>query len=399
MRLAYLSVGIVAALSILATRVRADEIDGLHSCIRRAGDVDGDGISDLMIADRSKTGGPVWIVSGKSRGVLLQLRPKVASDPIARALDCLGDINGDGASDVVVCWRPVPGSYDLNTTPIGHACVYSGRDGSTMFDFRGAWYVAAAGDVDADGTPDILLGSARVQVKSGRDARTVIEFLPGVHATALAGIGDVDGDRHTDILVGAPGLDRRSPGTIVVFSGREGRVLARLEGESEKGENLGWSMATVGDVDRDGIRDVLVGGLHTSAVVCSGRNLHRIQTVGSRGGHVVADAFASSVDRLGDVDGDGVDDWIIGANESVLFDQGYAQVYSGKDAKLLRVEFESRRFGVDVCGVGDVDGDAVADEAIACPGEGWVRLLSGKNGKLIERIDFAKLRESTPKPR
>jgi hypothetical protein len=414
--------------SMLLIDARADEFDELQSCVRGAGDVDGDGTPDLMIADRAKSGGPVWIVSGKTRERLLALSPRVACESIAGTMDRLGDINGDGASDLVVCWRPptAPIVLDPAGKPAGHACIYSGRDGSVLFEFRETWTAASGGDINGDGTPDVLLGASqlwrmmkpgRVQARSGRDGAVLLEVLdaaptsedpgklgadwPNLFATSLAGLGDVDGDGRGDFVVGAPGTGG-SAGTVELRSGRDGHAIARVSGSSEKPDSLGSSLAPVGDVDGDGACDVLVGAIHRYATICSGRDLRRLQTVTSRGGYVVADAFASSVDRLGDIDGDGIGDWIVGANESLgdaMFDEGYAQIYSGKDGKLLRVDFESKQLGVDVCGLGDINGDGVPDEAIACPSKSWVKLHSGKDGKLIHELDVAKLREPTPKPR
>ncbi len=74
-------------------------------------------------------------------------------------------------------------------------------------------------------------------------------------------------------------------------------------------------------------------------------------------------------------------------------------VYSGKDGGLLRVDFDSKKLGFHVCGRGDINSDRVPDEAIACPTESWVRLLSGKDGTLIHEIDVARLRKEAPKSR
>lgn len=402
----------------------AEESDELLSCIRNAGDVDADGTCDLMIADRSTSRNVVWIVSGKTHDVLLALHPKVETQPVVGCMDSLGDVNGDGKSDVIVCWR-------MNNRPFepvtGHACVYCGLDGGFLYVFSDTWTAAAARDIDADGRPDILLGAshlwryskpARVEVRSGRDGSLILEKLSQVQpafnldgvitvptdlfGNSLAGLGDVDGDGQGDFAVGAPGFTtflEPSRGRVEIFSGRDGHSIATMRAGSEPIANPGWSMAALDDVDRDGVCDLLVGTLHRYATVCSGRDLRRIYSTNTRLMGAM-DAFSSSLDRLGDIDGDGISEWIVGANEVPgSFDVGYAQVYSSKDGKLLRVDFESRKVGVDVCGLGDVNGDGVPDEAIACPLESWVRLLSGKDGTLIHQIDVAKLREATPKTR
>ncbi len=393
-----LGVGLFAVTSLSAA---VDDINGLQSSVRSAGDIDNDGAPDLMITDSEG----VLVVSGKTREMLLTLKPERTGFGFASSMASLGDVNSDERCDVAVTWA----GSDL-------ACVYSGLDARTLFTVRSAWRVASAGDVNRDGTPDLLVGLRGVnwpdysgncvQIRCGLDGAVLLErrgssnSFSELFGESIAGLGDTDGDGYGDFVVGSPSEDY-SPGAIELFSGRDGHSIARVAGEAF--QSLGWSMVPVGDCDGDGICDVLVGAIHRHATVYSGKDLRRIHSVKSRGGIAWMDAFASSLDRLGDVDADGIDDWIVGANESFrppFFDEGYAQVYSGKDGRLLRVEFESMEVGVDVCGLGgDVNDDGVADEVIVCPIEGWMRVLSGKDGKLIEQIDLSKLRESTPKPR
>src|SRR5258708_33960056 len=112
-------------------------------------------------------------------------------------------------------------------------------------------------------------------------------------------------------------------------------MIAAVEGE-DTGTQLGWSLAKAGDLDRDGIGDLLVGALSIYARVLSGRDLHTILQFPSHCGTSYIDAFASSLDSIGDIDGDGYPDLIVGANEAVAFDEGYAEVYSGRDGTRLR---------------------------------------------------------------
>ncbi len=403
---------LASLLPVLSIRATADDVDFHETAVRPAGDVDRDGTPDLMIADEQ--GRSVWVVSGKSRALLLELRSPNKSKAAPFSMDSIGDLDRDGCADLAVAWRTAG------------TVVYSGRDGHVVFAFSSGGRVAAARDVDADGTPDLLLSSfsstpeirGRVEVRSGRDGSVLFEKWgsdlpstergclndgePDLFGESLAGVGDVNGDGHGDFAIGSPG-GLMCHGAVELYSGKDGRSLARVEGSEKFPGNLGWSMRPMGDLNGDGVSDLLVGAIARYAAVYSGRDLRLIHRVGSRTGTRVNDAFASSLDRLGDINGDGIDDWIVGANESFfqppIFDEGYAQVYSGKDAKLLRVLFESKQVGVDVCGLGDVDGDRVPDQAIACPLEGWVRVMSGKDGKLIEQIDFANLRESATKPR
>lgn len=412
---------------VLAGSSYADDFDELLSSVRNAGDVDGDGTNDLMITDRKSLPAAVWIVSGKTRELLFTLHSEYRAEGLPGATDRLGDINGDGKSDVIVAWRVYPSADPSCGGGNGHASAYSGADGRVLFTFQDTWTVAAAGDINADGTPDILLGAShlwrygkagRVQVRSGRDGSLLVEKFgrtpdpnwfsadePDNFGIGLAGLGDVDNDGYGDFVIGVPGEPSNfatTSSSIELFSGRDGRAITKLEGETNGRDNIGWSMVSLGDVNQDGVCDLLAGAIHVHATVYSGRDLQRIHTMRSRRGKAILDSFASSLDSLGDVDGDGLSDWIVGANESMTgssFDEGYAQVYSSHDGKMMRVEFESKRVGVDVCGLGDVNGDHVPDEVIACPAEGWVRVLSGKYGELIEQIAFDRLRKATPKNR
>jgi hypothetical protein len=407
------------SLAVLMGTVCADDSDDLRSSVCNAGDVDGDGTCDLMIADRTSSPGVVYVVSGKTQAVLLTLRPRVVTEGLAGAMDRLGDVNGDGTSDLVVCWR---------ADATGHARVYSGDDGRELFVFPDSWTAAPAGDVDADGTPDLLLGAshfwrvekaARVQVRSGRDGSLLLEKFgrkppkdaafggAGVDGADLfgasfAGLGDIDGDGHGDFAVGSPGMSdllHPSPGAVEVFSGRDGHSIARVTGRDESYDNLGWSMVALGDVDADGKCDLLVGAINRYVAVLSGLDLHHIRADYSWAYGWGWDAFGSSVDRLGDVDGDGITDWIAAANDNKYGHGGYAEVYSSRSGEVMRLEFECKRVGVDVCGIGDVNSDHVPDEVIACPKNGWVRLRSGKDGTLIHEIRISQMRRAAQKTR
>ncbi len=429
-----LGMAIVTVLAAPFTSISAacDEWDELHSSVRNAGDVDGDGTNDIMIADRIPKPGVVWVLSGRTRELLLSLRPRYSLQGLPSAMDSLGDVNGDGRPDLVVSWRtwPWPSSWsgtEVDYSATGHAIVYCGLDGGVLYVFPNTWVAARAGDVDADGVPDVLLSashlwrvrkSACVQIASGRDGSIVRELqsraplsrsawdavpMPGdLFGTSMAGVGDVDGDGHGDVAIGAPGTDWNR-GAVELFSGRDGRRIANVLGQSMGliPDNLGWSMASMSDVDQDGIRDLLVGAIHRYVVLCSGRDLRPIYSVHTRWSRGGLDAFASSIDRLGDVNGDGIEDWIAGANEAMpqMFDKGYARVFSGADGRLLRVDFENHGAGLDVCGLGDVNGDGVPDAVISCPKGRFVQLLCGADGGLLHDIDLRVLRRKTPNPK
>lgn len=130
----------------------------------------------------------------------------------------LGDVNGDGVPDLIIA-APLA---DVGTIHAGAVYVYSGRDGTLLHLIDGSptaiFFGSAvddAGDVNADGHADILVGNpeagfaGKAWVDSGADA-TVLHELRSTRSGAqlghaVAGVGDVDGDGHADFLVGAPG--------------------------------------------------------------------------------------------------------------------------------------------------------------------------------------------------
>ena len=140
--------------------------------------------------------------------------------------------------------------------------------------------VAGIGDVNGDEVPDLLVGAPGQKV-GGNEAHGQVFVFSGatgglLHAlntptpqefadfgASVAGVGDVNGDNHADLLVGARGQDlrgSRDQGQVFIFSGANGRRLHTFDiPMREIKAEFGWSVAGAGDVNRDGIPDVLVG--------------------------------------------------------------------------------------------------------------------------------------------
>src|SRR5262245_60961741 len=134
--------------------------------------------------------------------------------------------------------------------------------------------VAAAGDLNADGTPDVLLGEPEAHGPAGRSGRirvfsgastVVLLLVNGDSAdddfgSAVAGGADVDADGVPDVLVGAPLHDTGglNAGRAKLISGASGTVLQTWDGASTY-DSLGAAVSWAGDVDGDGVPDALVG--------------------------------------------------------------------------------------------------------------------------------------------
>ncbi|MCC7012025.1 MAG: FG-GAP repeat protein [Planctomycetes bacterium] len=231
----------------------------------------------------------------------------------------------------------------------------------------------------------LVLASTRVS------AQTAIFNVDGNSADmqrgrALAGGYDFDGDGYDDLVVGTPFADtggKTDNGAVQVYSGRTGNVILNKFGDSS-GDHFGFAVAICGDIDGDGIRDVIVGapeavqgGLAKGmARVFSGADSSTLQTWR---GLADGDQFGYSVDGGFDTDNDNDADVIVGAplgDNGVFVDAGYVSTYSGASGGLLFRElgtWGNGKLGKSVVALGDVDGDGQRDFAAGAPGYNTAR--------------------------
>ncbi len=197
---------------------------------------------------------------------------------------------------------------------------------------------------------------------------------------AVARADDVNGDGYEDFLVGAPEESLQedaaaSAGKVYLFSGRNG-VAPRVLHAENAGDRLGNSVAGAGDVNRDGVPDFLIGIPYADA---GGGSSGRARVYSGADGAVLLQVDGTTagaqlgwcVGSMGDLDGDGIPDFAAGApNELMPEGRGTVRTYSGADGSTLyRLAGGegSSDSGWSVAGLLDIDGDGAGEIAVGDP--------------------------------
>ena len=380
--------------------------DGFGSSVSSAGDINGDGTPDLIVGERlsdnnGTDSGSVRVISGIDGSVLYNFDGDSPGDEFGFSVSGAGDVNGDSTPDLIVgAWQD-----DNNGIASGSARVFSGSDGSVLYNFNGDsagdWFgrwVSGAGDVNADGFADLIVGAPRgnnstgsARVLSGIDGSTLYTFngdaAEDLFGQSVSGAGDLNGDGFADLIVGAPGerlAYTRIPGYARVLSGIDGSVLYNFQGNSANDE-FGISVSSTGDVNGDGTPDLIVGAWQDdpggtnngSASVLSGSDGSVLQNFN---GDSSFDDFGGSVNGAGDLNGDGTPDLIVGApgDDNNGERSGSVRVLSGIDRSVL-YNFDGDGtfdfFGWSTSGVGDINGDGIDDFIVGTLFGGYARVF------------------------
>ncbi len=276
------------------------------AAVASAGDVNGDGNDDLLVGaygddTASSNAGAAFLLLGPVSGTSdlasadARLLGAASKDYAGASVAGLGDVDGDGFDDVAVgAWGHDAGAVGAGAVHVVYGPVAGDIDlaqadvtllGASRGDHMGT-AVVAAGDLDGDGRADILVG-AEDEDSGGDNAGAAYLFrgapIDGTTAdeadlilvgagkdhragASLAVAGDLDGDGETDLVVGAPGASvngSASGAAYLVFAADVGVVDLATDGLPVSGEasldNAGLSVAGPGDMNGDGLDDLLVG--------------------------------------------------------------------------------------------------------------------------------------------
>lgn len=286
------------------------------ACVQAAGDVNGDGYADVIVGswlydtNGHVDGGRAFVYLGSDTG-LAETPAWVGQSDSPGAVygyfcSGAGDLNGDGYDDIVVGARRFSGN---GLSKEGRVYVYYGSStgpsltpgwiqdgGQAGGEFGGS--VAGAGDADADGCDDLIVGAFRYDNAAGKDAGRAYLFLgaPNGPSHAPAWVvdgdqpggnygyhvdraGDVDGDGHADVIVTAalyPANGLIGAGRAYVYLGTPfglSPAPAWVQDGDQAGGELGDAARGLGDVNGDGYRDVGTGALYRAegSLVHAGR--------------------------------------------------------------------------------------------------------------------------------
>jgi hypothetical protein len=439
--------------------------------VAAAGDVNGDGLADMIVGapflqTSSSEIGAAFVIYGTTDPKPLDLAALTPAQGFridgapqledaqhnnrtnGQFVSGAGDVNGDGRDDIVIGApgnlgrsghayivygpaAPVTAPIDLTALTAAQGVVITGASGT-----EAGVSVAAGGDVNGDGHPDVLVG---VPLPTYADSTYVIYGGASLPATidlstlqpsrgfrimspttlddqdqwtglAQDGIGDLNGDGRDDLVVSAPGNTNSSdsPGAVYVVYGPAGNTTSSIslgaltpaqgfaiDAPTTPDQSFGRSLAGVGDVNGDGRPDILIGQLSSVGIMSGSCYLIygpagtvntpiQASTLTSAQGFRIADTRGSgacnAVGTAGDQNGDGIADLLIGEQGRATNgkDSGAAFVLYGSRAARGPVALDTLadadgyrldgaagdHVGSGVAGVGDVDGDGRPDIVI-----------------------------------
>lgn len=357
--------------------------DRFATSLAAAGDINGDGYSELLVGAINATApgapassGTVSIYFGSPMGLEPMPRTVLAGlatgSHFGASVAGVGDVNGDGYADIAV------GATEGGAASEGQVRVYLGNEtgrnlqlnvaltGTRTGDQFGT-SVAGAGDLNDDGFHDIAVGAVQAQLGAVARTGTVSVYYASSRALGITPVaaavvdgavgansnfgwsvsmdGDLNGDGLADVAMGGiystEGGVSQSGRTALYLGNRVSfPVMPSSIFAGQNGDLAGYSLSTQGDFNGDGYGDLVVSSV-SERVTVAGRGALRIYPGGPVGPSVMNVArftiggsaqYAIRVSTRGDINGDGLSDLIVGGNVNTqnLADGGQIHVYHGR---------------------------------------------------------------------
>ena len=441
--------------------------DRAGGSVRSAGDVNGDGFSDFILGAEhaligsSTEAGASYVIFGKSAAFPkdfdldtldgttgFKIEGEAAGDLSSTSVSGGGDINGDGFADLIVgaAYADTNGHADSGATYVifGKASGFTPTlslttlngtngfriNGVSTLEYSGS-RVSTAGDMNGDGFADILIAQPFIQAGTTGSVFVVFgkktAFTATLDLTALNGAngfringannndyfghsistaGDVNGDGFSDILLSAPGADEggSNRGAAYVVFGKstaftatlsistlDGKIGFKIPGTTN-GDQLGNSVSSAGDINGDGLDDLLIGtnsdgGASAGYIIFGKRKGHTASfstsTLNGTNGFQITSDFAGAkiVSSAGDFNGDGLSDFLIsspdtsdGGDSYLAFGRasGFAPTLNlatlnGTTGYHFIAEAAGNHSGLSLSSAGDINKDGFGDFLIGAP--------------------------------